>query len=99
VLVLVFVSQPLLLLPSQSPKPALQVGEQAPATQLVLPFALVQALPQLAQLLVVLSCASQPSDTLLLQLPQPALQLIEQLPPLQEALPLLVEQTRPQPPQ
>ena len=43
-------SQPLFLLPSQSAKPALHTGEQAPDTQLVVPSAFVQVVPQAPQL-------------------------------------------------
>ncbi len=48
--VLRFVSQPLFLLPSQLPKPALHTGAQMPAAHDVDPFALTQAVAQLPQL-------------------------------------------------
>jgi hypothetical protein len=49
-LLAVSVSQPLLLLPSQSLKAPVQTGVQMPLAQLVVPCALVQALPQTPQL-------------------------------------------------
>ena len=51
-------AQPLLLLPSQLPKPALQVGLQAPAVQAVPPLALVHA-PQVPQFDVVVAPRSR----------------------------------------
>jgi hypothetical protein len=41
----VFVSQPLVGLPSQFVQPELQVGAQTPPVQLVVPCALVQTVP------------------------------------------------------
>jgi hypothetical protein len=92
VLVLVFVSQPLVGLPSQLPKPAAQLGAQTPAVQVVEPLALVQPLPQAPQCAVVLfRFVSQPLlRALLSQLPQPALQTMAHAPAEQEALPLVV---------
>jgi hypothetical protein len=59
--VLSAVSQPFGRLASQSPKPALQLGEHADATQLVLPCALLQTVAQLPQWAgVVASAISQP---------------------------------------
>jgi hypothetical protein len=101
VLVLVFVSQPLVGLPSQLPKPAAQLGAQTPAVQVVEPLALVQPLPQAPQCAVVLfRFVSQPLlRALLSQLPQPALQVIEQAPSEQEALPFVLLQALLQVPQ
>jgi hypothetical protein len=59
--VLSAVSQPFGRLASQSPKPAVQLGVHADATQLVLPCALLQAVAQLPQCAVeVASATSQP---------------------------------------
>jgi hypothetical protein len=72
-LVVVLVSQPFAALPSQLPKPALHVGTQALAVQVVLPFGLLQGLaqtPQLLMLFVVL--VSQPFEALPSQFPKPA---------------------------
>lgn len=71
----VLVSQPLLGLPSQLAKPDAQVGTQAPAVQTVVPFAFVQAAPQLPQLVaLVFRFASQPFEARPSQLPKPVLQ-------------------------
>jgi hypothetical protein len=84
----VFVSQPLLGLPSQLAKPAAQLGTHAPAVHTVVPLAFVQAAPQALQLpTLVFRFASHPSGASPLQLPNPALQvpstqaLAEQLAP------------------
>jgi hypothetical protein len=60
--VLSWVSQPLSRLVSQSPQPPLQDGTQAPVEplQLVVPLALLQAWPQVPQLIVVVRSVSQP---------------------------------------
>ena len=58
------VSQPLSLLPSQSPQPIAQVGSQPVAPQAVLPWALVQASPHARQSLVVPSRVSHPASAL-----------------------------------
>ena len=55
------VSQPLFLLPSQSPQPEAQVGEQPLDVQALSPCALAQASPQFRQLSFVPSATSQPS--------------------------------------
>jgi len=52
------VSQPLLLLPSQSPQPEAQVGEQPLDVQALSPCALAQASPQFRQLSFVPSATS-----------------------------------------
>jgi hypothetical protein len=66
-LVLVLVSQPLLIKPSQLPKPALQVMLQVPAEQAAVPLLLLQALPQPPQLAVLFRFTSQPLAGLLSQ--------------------------------
>jgi hypothetical protein len=98
-LVFVFVSQPLFGLPSQSAKPVLHVGLQAPDVHVVDPFAFVQVTPQLPQLVVVLSAASQPLDKRPSQLPQPALHVIEHAPREQDGVPFVELQTVPHAPQ
>jgi hypothetical protein len=61
VTVLSAVSQPFLGLLSQLPKPLLQVGAQVLLVQLVLPWAFVQAVPQLPQFVtLVAKLISQP---------------------------------------
>jgi hypothetical protein len=97
--VCVFVSQPLFGLPSQLPNPALQLGVQVPAGQLVVPFALVHAVPQAPQFAVVFSEASHPSVTSLLQLPKLPLQVMEHAPRAQLAVPFVLEHAEPQAPQ
>ena len=68
--VLRLVSQPLAALPSQFPKPELQVGTQALEVQAVLPFGLVQGLEQAPQLLMSLVVfVSQPFEELPSQFP------------------------------
>jgi hypothetical protein len=93
------VSQPLLVLPSQLPQPAVQVGEHTPELQVVVPWALVQLLPQAPQLVVEVSAASHPLVSRPSQLPQPVLQAIAQAPRVQDALPLVLLHTVPQVPQ
>jgi hypothetical protein len=61
---------------SQLPQPLLQVGTHEPAEQLVLPCALVQAVPQLPQFdTFVASVTSQPLVTFVSQSAWPELQL------------------------
>jgi len=75
------VSQPFLALPSQLPKPVVQVGTQAPAVQTVVPFGFVQASPQPPQCgTEVCVLVSQPLLGRLSQLPKPELQLGVQVP-------------------
>ena len=95
-------SQPLSGLLSQSSKPGSHTGAQSklPAlrSQLLLPCALLQVLPQEAQLLVVPSWVSQPAVAL--QSAKPSAQLIcTQVPLLQEASPFGTVQATPQVPQ
>jgi hypothetical protein len=98
--VLVFVSQPLFLLPSQSAKLPVQTGVQTPATQLVVPFAFVQAMPQPPQLLMsVVVGVSQPFFGLPSQSAKPALQVGTQTPAVHAVEPCAFEQAMPQPPQ
>ena len=74
--VLSAVSQPLRVLASQLPQPLLQTGAHALAAQLVVPWALVHAVPQLPQFDTLLASAtSQPLATLASQLAKPELQL------------------------
>ena len=76
VTVLTAVSQPLRGLPSQLPQPLLQDGTQELPVQLVLPWALVQAVPQLPQFdTFVASVTSQPLATVPSQFAKPELQL------------------------
>jgi hypothetical protein len=73
VFVCVFVSQPLIGFPSQLPVPPLHVGEQLPPVQTVLPFGLVQSVPQAPQCAsVVERLVSQPLLRLASQLPKPS---------------------------
>jgi hypothetical protein len=54
-------SHPLRRLPSHSPQPLLHTGTQVPAEQLVVPCALLQALPHTPQFgVLVASSVSQP---------------------------------------
>lgn len=71
----------MLALPSQLAQPAAQLGTHAPDVHAVVPCALVHAIPQPLQLLVVPSWVSQPLDAVESQLPQPLVQeLIWQVP-------------------
>jgi hypothetical protein len=84
------VSQPFVGLASQSPKPAVQLGTQMPATQEVPPCWLVQTLPQPPQLLgSVRRLTSQPFQLLRSQLAKLATQV--------GAVQLLLVQTEPEP--
>lgn len=95
------VSQPLLVFPSQSAKPALHVGEHAPETHAVWPFGLVQALPQPPQLLTLWSrLTSQPFAGLVSQSAYPALHEVTTHCPALQAEPAFDRlQTLPQYPQ
>jgi hypothetical protein len=95
-------SQPLSGFPSQFPNEALHTGAQSKLpgapTQALLPWALVQALPQLAQLVLVPSWVSQPGADV--QSPKPAAQVpIVQVPVAHDALAFGNEQGTPQSPQ
>jgi hypothetical protein len=99
VVVLSGASQPLLKLPSQLPKPGLQVMPQAPPEQLAVPLLELQALEQDPQLAVVSSGVSQPLPALPSQLPKPALQIVVHALAEQTAVPLVDLQILPQTPQ
>ena len=78
----------------------MQVGTHAPLVQAVAPLALVQAVPQAPQLVVVFRAVSQPLGSLPSQLPEPELQeLIAQLPVEQVAVALARLHAVPQAPQ
>lgn len=91
-------SQPLSGMPSQSLKPASQLGEQPLAVQAVVPCALVQASPQAVQLVSVPSWVSQPVAAV--QSANPALQTVaEHTPPPQDSLEFGMSHFSPQVPQ
>lgn len=94
-------SHPLAPLPSQLPKPLLQVPRrQLPVLQLSLAFARLQVFPQPPQFVRVFKRASQPLPAVPSQSSKPLLQrLTPQLPPGQVPVPLAMLQLRPQPPQ
>jgi hypothetical protein len=90
-LVLTLDSQPLAMLLSQLPKPALQVIAHTPLAQPGVPLALEHTVAQLLQCVGSLSrFTSQPFAPLPSQLPQPALQAMLQTPAAQLAVPWLV---------
>lgn len=84
---------------SQLPKPAVQVGTQAPLGHDVVPLAFEHVVPQAPQLAVVVSDVSQPFETLPSQLPKPVLHAMAHDPSAQLAAPLLLLHTEPQAPQ
>jgi hypothetical protein len=90
--VLSAVSQPLRAFASQLPQPLLQVGAQELLEQLVLPCALVQAVPQLPQFArFVASVTSQPLAAFVSQSAWPGLQLaIAQAPLVHRGAPFAV---------
>jgi hypothetical protein len=93
-------SQPLLGLPSQSAKPAAQVGAHLLAVQVELPWSLAHASAQVPQCSAALvRSVSQPSLALALQSPHPELQVIVQAPPEHDGVPFAVLHLLPQPPQ
>jgi hypothetical protein len=100
-LVRMFVSQPLFGLPSQLAKPAAHVGTQAPAVQVVVPFALLQVVPHAPQFDVLVDrFASQPFDAWPSQLPKPVLHVPRTHPPPEQAAPAFAnEHALPQLPQ
>lgn len=75
------------------------MGEQAPLTHAVAPFALVHAAPQAPQLVVVASDASQPLEETASQSLYPESQAIEHPPRTHDGVPWLLLQTAPQLPQ
>jgi hypothetical protein len=98
----VSVSQPLSAMPSQSPKPAMQVNPHAPAAQVVVALARVgQAFPhapQCARLVAV--SVSQPLAAIMSQLAvAPGQPVTVHRPATQSAVPLAAVQAIPQPPQ
>ena len=100
VLELVFVSQPLLALPSQLPEPALQLGVQLPPMQAVVPFGLLHVVPHAPQLpALVVRLVSQPLLAMPSQLPQPGAQLGTQLPAVQVVVPCGLVHESPHEPQ
>jgi hypothetical protein len=87
-LVSVFVSQPLFGFPSQFLKLPLHTGVHTPLTQLVVPFAFVQAMPQPPQLLMSAEVAvSQPFFGLPSQSEKPAEHVGTHVPPLHVVVP------------
>jgi hypothetical protein len=96
------VSQPLLLLPSQLPKPAVQVPmTQEVSVQVALALANTHARPQPLQCSTSFASeVSQPSLRLPLQLANPGRHIIDtQLPPAHTGVPLVALHARPQAPQ
>jgi hypothetical protein len=99
-LVLKFASQPLLALPSQLPKFALQVGTQTPVVHVVEPFGFAQPFPQAPQFDVdVFVLTSQPVDARPSQFPNPVLHAMVQAPSEQPGEPFVPLHTVPQAPQ
>jgi hypothetical protein len=95
-----FDSQPLARVPSQFPKPPLQVIPHTPAVQVAVPLTPLHAVVHVLQCVgSVLRLISQPFDALPSQLPYPALQLMPHTPPVQLGVPLLLLQVVPHPPQ
>jgi hypothetical protein len=97
-----FISQPLVLFPSQFAKPAKQVKEQTPELQVVVAFARAgQTKPQEPQLLMFDNMAtSQPSAAAPLQFAKPVLHnIIVQLPETHPIIAFGAEQVEPQFPQ
>lgn len=98
-LLCVFASQPLFALPSQFPKPALQTMLHVPLLQLGVPLVVLQALPQLPQLLMVFKLTSQPLAALPSQSAKPAAHVIWHEPLAQDAVPFVELQVLPHVPQ
>jgi hypothetical protein len=101
VLVLSALSQPLAILPSQLPQPALHVAiAQLPVAQVAVALVLEQLTPQPPQLVVVLVGVSQPFEALPSQLAKPALHAPSAHEPAEHsAAALAKEHTRPHIPQ
>jgi len=96
----VSVSQPLLLLPSQSAKLPVHTGVHTPVTQDVAPCAFVHELPQAPQFVRLLPVlVSQPFAVFASQSANPAKQVGEQTPPAHDTVPFAFEQLFPHPPQ
>lgn len=99
-LVFVSTSHPLVAMPSQLARPALQIGWQLPLVHVVEPPGFEHAVPQVPQLLVlVLVLVSQPLFALPSQSPKPALHAMPHVPLVQTGVPFVPLQTLPQPPQ
>jgi hypothetical protein len=98
---LVLVSQPLAALPSQLPKPALQVIPHTPPVQVAVPLLALHTLPQAPQWVGEDErLVSQPLAALPSQLPKPALQAARvHTPAAHTAVALAKEQALPQRPQ
>lgn len=95
--VVVSVSHPLLMLPSQFARPALHVMSlQVPPVHEGVPPVVLQALPHVPQLVIVVRSVSQPFDALPSQFPQSGLQVMPQLPEAHVAVPFVVLQALPQ---
>jgi hypothetical protein len=89
--VLMLVSQPLAVLPSQSPNPGLQLMPQVPLLQLGVPPLEEHTVVQMPQWFgSFLRSASQPSETSALQLEKPDKQVMPQAPAVQLAVPWFV---------
>ena len=99
-LVLVFTSQPLAALMSQSAKPALHAMAHTLFEQEGVPFELLQIVPQEPQFTaLVLVFTSQPFAALMSQLAKPALHAMAHVPLEHEGVPFVPLQTVPQAPQ
>jgi hypothetical protein len=96
---LTFASHPFAGLLSQSLKPELHVGTQAPPVHVVVPCPFVQVRPQAPQFEIVLSGVSQPFFGFPSQSPKPAPQVGTQAPPVHVVEPFALVHGWPQPPQ
>jgi hypothetical protein len=93
-------SQPLVASPSQSPKPAAQrATPHAPLTQLGVPAVVEQILPQVPQLVTLLSDVSQPLAGLPSQSAKPVAHVGTHAPDVQATVPLAFVQVLPHAPQ
>lgn len=100
VLVLMFVSQPFALLPSQLPKPASHpTSWQVPLAHDSVAFAMSQATPHAPQLVSVFRLVSHPLVGSPSQFANPEAQVGAQTPPVHVVVPLALEQTVPHEPQ
>jgi hypothetical protein len=99
-LLLVSVSQPLPLLPSQSWNVPVHTGTHAPATHVVVPWAFEQTFPQAPQFVVLVwRFVSHPFAAFASQFPYPEKQVGLQVPPAQAFVPFAAVQTAPHAPQ
>ena len=100
VLVPVFASQPLMGLPSQSEKPPAHTGTHRPATQLVVPCAFAQTMPQPPQFDALFDVmVSQPLFLFASQSPKPAAHTGLHTLAMQLVVPFALVHVVPQPPQ